>query len=437
MLARTENTVSFIKDFEQQIEKFGKNDPSWLKTYRSESVEQLGKLGFPTIKDENWRFTNIAPILKEQFSLGSPGKIKEDAFLKRYTQGDVIKIVFVNGFYNKELSTIGKLGKGVSITTLFEAFSSDGAWLQKGLNKFNTKEEKKPFVALNKAGMQDGVAIKIDDKAVIKDLIHVIFITQGKSVSTFPRNLIVLGKSSEASVLESHLCLNDSDVYFSNPMTEMFVAENASLNYCKAQKQSLKSYHIGISRVYQERNSNFNGFSMIAGAALSRHDLDVILDGEGASGMLNGLYSLVGTQLADNHTCVEHREPNCTSNQLYKGILNNSSRAVFNGKILVSPIAQKTNSYQLNKNLLLGKDAQVNTKPQLEIGADDVKCTHGATIGQLNEDEIFYLQSRCISRKTATKMLAVGFVDDALEHIQNKAVIDKLHILLEPSLAAL
>ena len=176
---------------------------------------------------------------------------------------------------------------------------------------------------------------------------------------------------------------------------------------------------------------------MTAGASLSRHDLDVILNGEGASGILNGLYSLVGTQLADNHTCVEHREPNCTSNQLYKGILNGSSRTVFNGKILVSPIAQKTNSYQLNKNLIMGKDAQVNTKPQLEIGADDVKCTHGATIGQLNEDEIFYFQSRCISRKMATKMLAVGFVDDVLEHIHNKAIFDKLHILLEPSLAAL
>ena len=216
-------------------------------------------------------------------------------------------------------------------------------------------------------------------------------------------------------------------------LTDISLAKNALLYYSRAQKENLKSYHIGNTRVWQERDSNFQGFSFVAGGALIRNNLDVVLNGEGAQSFLNALYSVYGTQHVDNHTSVDHRVPNCMSNQLYKGILNGASRAVFNGKIFVRPIAQKTNSYQLNKNLLLGKDCRVDTKPQLEIFADDVKCTHGATIGQMNEEELFYLQTRAIGKQDATRMLARGFAEDVLNQIKNEAVHQKLTEYLQPS----
>ena len=200
-----------------------------------------------------------------------------------------------------------------------------------------------------------------------------------------PRTLITLDQSSEVTVLESHIAFNDQIVYFTNALTDVFIEENATLHYSKAQKESLNAFHIGQTRVCQERNSNYDGFTLTAGSKLTRNNLNIVLNGEGAGAILNALYSIYGEQHVDNHTSVDHRVPNCTSNQLYKGILNNDSRAVFNGKVFVRPIAQQTNSYQLNKNLLLGDKCRVDTKPQLEIFADDVKCTHGATIGQLDE----------------------------------------------------
>ena len=223
----------------------------------------------------------------------------------------------------------------------------------------------------------------------------------------------------------------------SNALTDIFLSENAVLHYCKSQKESLKAFHIGQTRVWQEWDSQFDGFSFMAGSLLTRNNLDIVLNGEGTGATLNALYSAGGHQHVDNHTSVDHRAPNCTSNQLYKGILNEAARAVFNGKVFVRPIAQKTNSYQLNKNLLLGKDCRVDTKPQLEIFADDVKCTHGATIGQLDEDELFYLQTRCIPKKAATQMLAQGFVEDLFSQIKSNSIHQKLNILIEPSFKAL
>jgi Fe-S cluster assembly protein SufD len=233
--------------------------------------------------------------------------------------------------------------------------------------------------------------------------------------------------------LESHVAFNDQVIYFTNASTDVFLDANASLHYCKAQKESLNAYHIGQTRVWQERDSNFDGFSLTAGSQLTRNSLNIALNGEGANAGLNALYSVFGNQHVDNHTSVDHRVPNCTSNQLYKGILNGDSRAVFNGKVFVRPIAQQTNSYQLNKNLLLGNNCRVDTKPQLEIFADDVKCTHGATIGQLDENEMFYLQTRCIPRNVATKMLVHGFVDDLFGLIKNSSTLQKVNALMQPS----
>jgi Fe-S cluster assembly protein SufD len=219
-------------------------------------------------------------------------------------------------------------------------------------------------------------------------------------------------------------------------LTDIYLAPNAVCRYNQVQRESLKATHINATRVWQERDAVFDGFSLTVGGAVTRHNLDIIINGEGGQATLNGLYSVRERQHVDNHTSVDHRFPNGTSNQLYKGILNDQARAVFNGKIFVRPIAQLTNSYQLNKNLILGKDCRVDTKPQLEISADDVKCTHGATVGQLNDEEIFYLRTRAIPRSKAVEMLSHGFVDDILNKIQHPRVREHFQELVKPTLSA-
>jgi len=356
-----------------------------------------------------------------------------EAFRAYRNDGD-INIVFVNGSLSTELSNINKIPKGITISTIDEAIANNVPHIEKFLTKYDLANEA-VFVGLNEALNETGTYIGVEKKTVTEGLIHIIHVTSSKSTNTvsMPRTLITLDQSSEATILESHIAFNDKITYFTNALTDIFLGEDTTLHYSKAQKESLNAFHIGQTRVWQERNSNYDGFTLTAGGKLTRNNLNIVLNGEGADAILNALYSIYGEQHVDNHTSVDHRVPNCTSNQLYKGILNNASRAVFNGKVFVRPIAQLTNSYQLNKNLLLGTKCRVDTKPQLEIFADDVKCTHGATIGQLDENEMFYLQTRCIPRNVATKMLVHGFVDDLFSTIKNDSIHQKVDALMQPS----
>ena len=432
-------TPRIIKDFDKLTQSIHeKNTPAWLKELSDKSLSQFHKLGLPNIKDEEWKYTNLAQALSRTYSIPQKGQFTPTAKVGRYINNKELNIVFVNGHFSKELSNVKNLPKGVTVVNLKEAITSKEETLKKILTRYDV-DKTTAFIALNKAITTEGVYVEIAANTVCKELLHIVHLTDasGKDAITFPRSVIVSGKSSEATILESHISTEDNLIYLTNALTDIFVDENATLHYCKAQKESMKAYHINNTRVWQERDSHFDGFTLIAGSAINRNNLDIVLNGEGCDGTLNGLYSIYGNQHADNHTSVDHKFPNCTSNQLYKGILNGSSRAVFNGKIFVREAAQKTNSYQLNKNLLLGKDCRIDTKPQLEIFADDVKCTHGATVGQLDEDQLFYLQSRCIARKDAIKILARGFVDDLVNVIKNDSVNEKLHQLLEPSFAAL
>ncbi len=439
LTSEMDKIVTFIKDFEDQQKILNNKAPQWLKDFRKQGLTHFTQLGIPTIRDEEWKYTNISPIVQRTYELTfEDGQLLNTEPLERYCDPKEFNLVFVNGIFSQKLSQLKSLPQGVHISTLQEAIVSHDPELEKLLKKYDAKSES-AFVALNRALTQDGAYIKIADKVIVNKLIHIIHITNtsDKEIFSSPHTLITLGKSSEAKVLESHLAFSNEMIYFVNALTDIFLGENATLWYCKAQSESLKAFHIGATRIWEERNSNFNGFSLDLGGRIARNNLDVALSGEGGNAILDGLYCVHGGQLVDNHTCVDHREPNATSNQLYKGILNGASRAVFNGKIIVRPIAQKTNSYQLNKNILLGKECLVDTKPQLEIFADDVKCTHGATIGQLNEDEIFYLRTRAIPKRTAIKMLSRGFVDDVLQRIPDESVVRKLNQLLEPIFAAL
>lgn len=414
------------------------NAPKWFQEIRTQSLSRFLELGIPTTKDEEWKYTSVASLAGVPFKLALKSDLAETAAFDEYAQNDEIRIVLVNGFLSPKLSFLPKNIKGLTYLPLQDALKSHAEEIKNILGRHAPGSES-AFVALNKALVQEGVFIKVDPKAVCEKLIHIVHVTSnpGAQVAVSSRAIISVGKSSQASILQSHVAFDDKISYFTNALTDIFIDENATLNYCKAQKESLNAYHIDNTRVWQERSSNLEGFSIMCGGKLTRNNLDIIIDGEGANSTLNGLYCLNGAQHADNHTSVDHRFPNCTSNQLYKGILNGSSRAVFNGKIFVKPIAQKTNSYQLNKNLLMGKDCRVDTKPQLEIFADDVKCTHGATIGQLDPDEIFYLQTRAIPKDKVIQMLARGFVDELLNMIKDEEINRKLHLLLEPSLAQL
>jgi Fe-S cluster assembly protein SufD len=433
------NAVPLVRDLDRIAKSLhGEPTARWFQDLRGKGLSRFTELGIPTVKDEEWKYTSLTALAGQTFAVAAESRLVELDALQKYCGPGEVNIVFVDGIFSEELSNVDKRPEGITVSPLEEAVINGGGRLEQLLTRYDIDHET-AFVALNEALSGRGTYIHIPAKTVYKELVHIVHVAGSGQPNTvaMPRTVITLGKSSEATVLESHIAFNDTTTYFSNALTDIFIDEDATLRYCKAQKESLKAFHIGHTRVWQERGSNFDGFSFMAGAAITRNDLDVVLNGEGANAALNALYSVYDGQHVDNHTSVDHRVPHCNSNQLYKGVLNNAARAVFNGKIFVRPIAQQTNSYQLNKNLLLGKNCRIDTKPQLEIFADDVKCTHGATIGQLDEDHLFYLRTRCISRKDATRMLAHGFVDDLLDKIKDSRVHQKLNILMGPSFKAL
>lgn len=428
--------LKFIDD-SVLLEKFLKNPlKSPLDIWRTEGLDRFQLLGMPTSKDEEWRYTNLKDLVAQKFVLPQLIELKspQKTLLQDYSSLEDLNLVFVNGFLLKEYSSLENLPKGIEIVRLQE-LSKDNAKDVHDIVRYFEKAEDESLVALNKAFSCDGVFIKVATKTVVKKLIHIIHLTIGSSspVLSVPRTLILMDPSSQAQILESHIDV-DSSKYFTAPLTDILLKENAHLIYSKAQAESKEAFHLGTTRVWQEQHSQLNSFTFSCGANLARHNLNITLNGSGADAMLNGFYVVDGSQHVDNHTTVSHIPPHCTSNQLYKGILYGSGRAVFNGKIFVHREAQQTNAYQLNKNLLLGPKCRVDTKPQLEIFADDVKCTHGATIGQLNEDELFYLQSRAILKEKAVQMLARGFVDDVFNRLPSKETIAKFNKLLGPIL---
>ena len=398
----------------------------WLNTKRKNGLENFYKIGMPTTKNEEWKYTNLSDLTKNSYVLAEDTQMVNLEMFKNY-HGEDINIIFVNGILCHKLSNFDTHSDKILISPLQEAFKNNDIAIEDLGIKFEATLDN-PFLDLNDALMQQGVYIKFKEKTVSSTLIHIIHVSvpTKESILSVPKTIISLETSSEAHILESYVTTDDKISYFTNSATDIFLKENSTLYYGKAQRESVKAFHMGTTRVWQERNSNFDSFSLMTGGALVRNHIDVILNGEGANTILNGLYSIRGQQHVDNHTSIDHRVPHCDSHQLYKGILNGSARAIFNGKVLVRSEAQQTNSYQLNNNLLLGENCRVDTKPQLEIFADDVKCSHGATIGQLNEDELFYLQTRCIEKNKAIRMLARGFVDDVLNKVSSQKIRNKL-----------
>lgn len=404
----------------------GKTPPG-LAALRRAGFERFASLGFPTTKNEDWHFTSVAPIADKEFTLlTSPsGDVRREQLEQFAFGASWYTMTFVNGRYEPSLSDIAGLSEGVTLVDFASAWTSQPK-LAEQVGTI-TSQENAAFTAMNTAFAVDGAVLEIAKDVVVDRPIHLLFVTDATAAKGMihPRNLIVIGRNARASVIESYVSLSDA-MYLCNPVTEVSVADGATLTHYKMQREGARSYHVGTIDVKQAKDSHYVSFALSTGAELSRSNIYTTLDGEGCGSTLNGLVMLNGEQHADVQTQIVHSQPNCYSRELYKNVLDDRSHAVFNGKVYVHPIAQKTDGKQTNKTLLLSPTAQVDTKPQLEIFADDVKCTHGATIGQIDATALFYLKSRGVSNALARRLLTYAFAADVLETIEIDAVREGL-----------
>jgi Fe-S cluster assembly protein SufD len=421
-------TQDILKQFER--EHAAATQPGWLHPFRKAGVARFADVGFPTLKQEDWRFTNVDPIRRLPLHPAPEAAATEVdiARLRGFTLGSLAthRLVFVNGHHAAGLSSIQSLPKGVVVCNLRTALVHHAEALEQGLGQLAHPQDS-GFTALNDAFFDDGGFVRLAPGAVLDLPVHLVFIsTAGKDgATTQPRNVILAGDHSQGTVIESYVKLADA-AYFTNAITEIIAGDSAVLEHIKVQEESLSAFHMATVRAHLGRASNVQSHSFAFGARLSRNNIRTKLDGEGLECVLNGLYVTRGEQLADHHMVVEHAQPNCASHEYFNGILDDKSRGVFHGRILVHPIAQKTDAKQTNKNLLLSEEATADTKPQLEIYADDVKCTHGATIGQLSDEAVFYLRSRGLSPDTARRMLVHAFAGEIIERIRHEAVREEL-----------
>ena len=402
--------------------------PEWLKTVRRSAMDRFSTLGFPSMKNEDWHYTSVAPIASRVFTQTGTGSAG-GADVSSYLYGSGPTLVFVDGVFSEELSNT-TAAEGLSVTRLADAVAGDAPVLRQHLSRIAAFDAA-AFTALNTAMMQDGAVISVAPDTALAEPIQLLFFSAApipQSLST-PRNLIVLGHGARASVIESYVGLSD-EVYFTNTVTEVVLSPGSRLDHIKIQRESLSAFHVGTLEARQESDSELHSFSFASGGELSRTNIYTVLDGEGSSCTLNGVYMVGGVQHVDHQTRIEHAKPNCTSREVYKGILDDRSHGVFNGKVFVRPEAQKTDGKQSNNNLLLSDHARVDTKPQLEIFADDVKCTHGATVGRLDEVALFYMKSRGIEADHARTLLTYAFAAAVLEEIALEPVRDALEDLV-------
>jgi Fe-S cluster assembly protein SufD len=407
--------------------------PKWLLPVRKAGLASFAELGFPTLQDEDWRFTNVAPIAQLPFQLapeiavnGVEIKVLDEALFTRLPGN---RLVFVNGFFCAKLSALKAVPGGVKIENLAAAFVNDSALIETHLGQY-ARTTGNAFAALNQAFFSDGAFIFVPTGVEVAEPVQLIYISSAKQKgeTILPRNLIIAGPNSKLSVVESYISTGNV-AYFTNAVTEIIAGDNAVVEHIKLQDEAVDAYHIATIAGEFGRASNVSVHSFALGAKLSRTNIRTKLAGEGLECVLNGLYLTRNEQLADHHMIVEHAQPHCASHEYFNGILDDKSKGVFHGRIYVHPVAQKTDAKQTNKNLLLSDDATADTKPQLEIYADDVKCTHGATIGQLNVESVFYLRTRGLDSATAKRMLIHAFAGEIIERIHcdpAREEIDKL-----------
>ncbi|MFQ5630682.1 MAG: Fe-S cluster assembly protein SufD [bacterium] len=399
---------------------------------RQAAMRAFAELGIPTTRHEEWKYTNVLPIFKNKLVYPQQHvRLHKDQVRKFAFDGMADNmIVLLNGRFSQELSTIPFATNGIKIESLANTLVTKNGDVEKYLSKYASFENE-PFVALNTAFATDGTLIHISENIVLEKPVHLCHISVSEEGTSLihPRTLIIAGKNSQAHIIESFHALSEKP-YFTNAVSEIVLGENATLEHIKVQQENRAAFHIASSTILQASSSRYTSANVDLGGAIVRNNLNVVLDGEGCEAHLYGFFMGTGTQLIDNHTMIDHARPHCESNELYKGILDEKSKGVFNGKVMVRPDAQKTNAFQENKCLLLTDDAVMNAKPQLEIFADDVKCSHGATVGQLDDDALFYLRARGIGEEKANAILRHAFASDVFNHIEVDAVKNKLEAII-------
>jgi Fe-S cluster assembly protein SufD len=394
----------------------------WLHELRREAMDRFLALGFPTPRLEEWRFTDVSPIAKASFALPSGGAAPSLEALRPHLIGESVpRLVFVDGRFVAELSL---LPEGIVASSMAQALHERAADVRQHLAAHAAYGER-AFTALNTALWSDGAYLVVPKGVVVESPVHLLFMTTTGGAMVHPRNLIVVGGLSQLTLVESYVSLG-ADTHLTNAITEMVIEDGAAVEHVKLQAESEKAFHTATVEVAQGRSTNLTTHSFALGGAIVRNDWNTALQAEGAECTLNGLYVPHGRQLVDNHTSIDHVSPHCSSRELYKGILNGRARAVFHGKITVRPDAQKTDARQTNKNLVLSDDTSVNSKPQLEIFANDVKCAHGATVGQIDKQSSFYLRSRGIDEASAKRILTYAFAAEMIEKVSHPGL--RLHL---------
>ncbi len=398
---------------------------SAIHQVRKDAFKVLKENGFPAPKDEEYKFTNLTKALEKNIDFQSiastPSITSEQIESVKIPNLDAYNLVFINGAFSAENSDKFSI-EGLDVSSFEQAAGNNTDNVAKYFGK-QADFQNDAFIALNTAFSQNGAVITVKDNTVIDKPIALYFVSDGATSQPIynTRNIVVVGQSAQVTVLEKFDTLG-TEKSFTNAVNEIFVAENANAKYFKIENDASATYHISNVNVAQERNSRFTANTIALNGAMVRNNLDIKLNGEGCESHMNGLYVLGNKTHVDNHTVVDHIMPNCYSNELYKGIMDDKSKGVFNGKIFVREDAQKTNAFQSNKNILMTDDASVNTKPQLEIWADDVKCSHGCTTGQLDQDAMFYLQARGIRKERARAILLHAFAIDVIENLEIEAI---------------
>ena len=393
-------------------------DPRWLTEIRRAGMDRFHEMGFPTVRDDAWKYTNVAPIRKVPFEPApEAGPTAVPRIPDDLPERDGTQIVFVNGRYSRALSSAQCRPDGLEVKSLKEVLGERPEWAEPYLGRI--ARDGNAFAAINAAFLEDGAFVRLPARTAVERPIHLILLSEPvfRPTLSHPRNLVIAEPGSQASLVETFIG-TAGELYFTNAVTEVVLGEGAVLDFSRLEREGDAAFHISTIAVSQGRDSHFTSHSISLGGALARNDLNVRLDAEGAECTLNGLFLGSGSQLLDNHTLIDHAKPHGTSRELYKGIMDGKSRGIFHGTIIVRPDAQKTDAMQTNKNLLLSKEALVNSEPALEIFADDVKCRHGSTIGQLDAAAMFYLRSRGIGEQEARDLLVYAFASDVASRIR-------------------
>lgn len=408
----------YLTEYQKVAKNLAGANLAWLAKAKQQSLDYLQQHGFPTFRDEDWKYTNVTPLINREFqwSNSSEGDHKG----RPYAEFNSHQIVFINGHYSASFSKIKSLPKEIKIGSLAEILNKEPDLVAHHLTRLANSNS--AFTALNTSFIHDGIYLHIPKNIIIEQPIQLIFIS-GSEQSAFSniRNLIIAEENAQATIIESHMSATEQD-HFSNTVTEIFLYPHSQINHYKLLQENNAAFHIDTLYAQQQTNSQFNAYSFVLDGNFIRSDTHVTLSAENTSCSLEGLYIARKKQHIDHHTVIDHVTPHTKSIENYKGILTDRSRVVFNGKVIVRPGAYKTDAQQSNKNLLLSHDAEIDTKPQLEIFNDDVRCTHGAAVGQLDEDALFYLRSRGLNPADARSILIFAFVREILDRVPIKAL---------------